>query len=307
MSDRTRAFVALAVLLGAAPLAAQGPSAAALRAEARRLQAEVDSMARADRERVPVLDRVRVPGGWTAAVSPAIAATAPDELGEALTALRQQFGAPLFPDTMTITVTVDTGAYHSVLVQVGKGSSFGRADGPLRPLPEPGLVHNLAFGAGLTSLTRSEDSSFRVWVGGQPFAYETADYTLRARMELGTLPAPSVTGCRHGDLAACRGALGLVAGDSGALTTGARTSLFLYAFDHRPDGAALARFYADSAQPLADRLGALAARSPDQLVRDWRGAVLVEGNTRSADVTSALIGALVLGALALAGFRRRAV
>lgn len=307
MSERARIFVALAALLGAAPLAAQGPSAAGLRAEARQLQAEVDSMARADREQVPVLDRVRVPGGWTAAVSPAVAATAPKELGSALTALRQEFGPPLFPDTMTITVTVDTGVYHSVLVQVGKGSSFGRADGPRRPLPEPGSLHALAFAAGLASLARSEDSGLRAWVGGQPFAYETADYTLRARMELGTLPAPSVTSCRRGDVAACRRALGLVAGDTGALTTGARTSLFLYAFDHRRDGEALARFYADSAQPLADRLGALAARSSDQLLHDWRDAVLVEGNTRSADVTSALIGALVLGALALAGFRRRAV
>ena len=304
MSERGRGFLALAVLLGATPLAAQGPSAAALRAEANQLRAEIDSMDRVARERAPVLDRVSVPGGWTAAVSPAIAATATRELGDALTALRQQFGAPLFPDTMTITVTADTGAYHSVLVQVGKGSSFGRTDGPL---PEPGLVHELAFGAGLTSLTRSEDSSFHAWVGGQPFGYETADYTLRARMELGTVVAPAVSACRRGDLAACRSALGLVAGDPGTLTTGARMSLFLYAFDHRTDSAALARFYADSARPLADRLGALAARSPDQLLRDWRTAVLVEGNTRSADATTALIGALLLGALALAGFRRRSV
>ena len=304
MSERGRAVLVLAALIGAAPLAAQGPSAAVLRAEARQLRAQIDSMDRVARERTPALQRVGVPGGWTAALSPAIAATAPHELGEALTALRQRFGAPLFPDTITITVTADSGAYHSVLVQVGKGSSFGRTDGPL---PERGLVHNLAFGAGLTSLIRSEDSGFRAWVGGQPFAYETADYTLRARMELGTLAAPTVTGCRRGDLAACRGALGLVAGDSGALTSGARTSLFLYAFDHRPDGGALARFYADSTRPLLERLGALAARSPDQLLHDWRDAVLVEGNTRSADVTSALIGALVLGALSLAGFRRRSV
>lgn len=301
MSERALRALLAGALVFAGPLAAQGPSAAALRAESRALRREADSVARAERERTPVLVRVALPGGWTAMVSPQLVRTAPLELGQALAQLRDTFGVALLPDTLTVLVVADTSGYQSVRIQVGGATSFHWGERlPLRR----GTLRGEAVGAGLASVQRQSDSAFRAWAGATPF---DGNFDLRARMELGTTAGPDVAACRGGDASRCLMALGLTPGHPGSLGIASRASLFRFAFSKRAGESPLARFYADSATPLPERLGSLAGMAPDRLVGEWRTMVLAAGNTRTGDIAASLAGALILAGLGLRGIRRRSV
>jgi hypothetical protein len=304
MSERLAIRLIGAALLAGGPLAAQGPSAAALRAEARALRKEADSVARAERAHAPVLVRVAVPGGWTAEVSPALALRAPGEIGAALRRLSGEFGPALFPDSMTLRLVADTAAYRSILAQVGHGTAF---DYEGRFPPPAGAIGSLVADAGAVSVVRSADTAFRAWAGTQFLAFTAADFLTRARVEVGTFPGATVVACRAGAVSGCAAALGLVPGDAGALSRGARVSLFRLAFERGAGVESLSRFYADSAAPMAERLGALAGMPPERLIAEWRRAVLTAGDTRGADVAASVLGALALVGLALAGIRRRSV
>lgn len=303
MSDRDSAalaVVAVVAIVTGVPLAAQRPSAAMLRAEARSLAREIDSLARAARTRRPELVRVVVPGGWSAMVSPALATRAPAPLGTALAQLRGTYGADLFPDTLPIRVVADTAWPGSSLIQVGSGRALPWVGGLLQG---GGELEQGALDAGRDGVFLRGDSAFRGWVRFSPFV---GDFDLRSRVDLGTTSAPTAVSCRRGDLAGCVAALGLRPGVPGTLDV-ARASLFQFAFARRRGASALARFYADSTASMAARLGALAGSPPEHLVAEWRHDVLLSGNTRGADVVATLLGSMALLGLALAGIRRRSV
>ncbi|HEU5358811.1 MAG TPA: hypothetical protein VFU45_06820, partial [Gemmatimonadales bacterium] len=289
----SRALLCAGVLALGAPAAARAQSVAQLQAIRIRLQREADSL-QAVRRAGPSVDTVRLAGGWTLLVSGAARPFAEREVPVALAEAGREFGGALSPSAGPIRVVFDSLA-RPVLEVSFTGAGPGAFAGSDRLVG--GAIGELVRSAARKAVWAEADATLRAWAGGQALESPYATIAPAARIRLARDTGSVVTGCRHGDVAACERALSV----SGGVSEVVRTSLFRYVLERAGGTDRLPDLYAEPTRPVLDRLAALAGEPREVMVSDWRERLIGLGALTTPAALVAALGALMITGLGIWG------
>lgn len=300
---RSRALVLLLGLV--APGAVQAQSIATLKATAARLQRELDSLRHLPKPVAP-MDTLRLPGGWVVATSPEVRALVEAEAPATLADLSAQFGGALVPSVTPVRIEFDSTGSFRLAVAMGDAPAMWSPNSSRRHVVPRGYMARMIEFAYQDAVWHAADPDLQEWSGGSVLGSEFDDLVNAARVRLQRDTGAAASECRNGALAACEQALG-GGGHVPEFATVVRMSLLRFALDHAGGDGSLPRLYVDPRAPVLDRLAALDSVPVDTLVARWHRAVIHPDALTAGTSAIALLGAILLIAVAVGRAKWRAV